>query len=185
MKCQYCGYSYEGDKYRPPSRGTDERKKNTQGSMGVRRFAALALAAVAVACALGVAVAGDAEPIELTAENFDEKVGDGGVWLVEFYGSRCGHCKRLQPNYDALAAKVAATEGWSDVRIAKLNANEHMAVARRFNAFPWPSIKLFVRSVEDPVNMEQPRGQTGSDGVDNMFNFIAKEAGLGAAHDDL
>lgn len=141
------------------------------------------VSALCVAACLAGAALGEA-PRDLTVETFDEAVGGGGVWMVEFYGSRCGHCKRLEDNYNALAERVAATPGWEDVHIAKVNANEHMALAKRYNAFPWPSIKLFTKGTEEPASLESPRGQTGSDGVDNMFAFIAREAGL-AGRDEL
>ena len=39
-------------------------------------------------------------PIVLTSRNFDSSISDGNVWLIEFYASWCGHCKRFEPTYE-------------------------------------------------------------------------------------
>lgn len=49
--------------------------------------------------------------IELTANNFDQKVMKSSeLWIVEFYAPWCGHCKNLAPEWKkaATALKVSS-----------------------------------------------------------------------------
>lgn len=41
--------------------------------------------------------------IQLDSRNFDSSLSDGNVWLIEFYASWCGHCKRFEADYETVA----------------------------------------------------------------------------------
>lgn len=157
--------------------------------MAPRRNLAALVAAVAVAVACG-AVGGSGAIVEgveaLTVDSFDDRVGGDTIALVMFAGAKCGHCKRLAPNFAELQERVKATAGWENVLIATVNANENMKLATRYKAFPWPSLHLFVDGPAESVPMPDSRGNTGADGVDRMFNFIAANAKLAhGGHDGL
>lgn len=50
--------------------------------------------------------------VELVGSNFASVVHDATKdVLVQFYSPTCGHCKKLQPTYEAVAAKFADDEG--------------------------------------------------------------------------
>ncbi len=45
--------------------------------------------------------------IVLDSSNFEEQVfGSKDIWLVEFYAPWCGHCKKLEPEWNEAALKL-------------------------------------------------------------------------------
>ena len=101
--------------------------------MALRR---LLLSAVALSCA-------SAGVVELTDENFehDTQVSTGattGPWFVKFYAPWCGHCKKLAPVWDELAA---ALEG--EVNVAKSDVTVHQGLKNRFEVRGFPTLKFF------------------------------------------
>lgn len=55
------------------------------------------------------------EPVKVAvANNFDQVVlNNDKDTLIEFYAPWCGHCKKLAPVFDELAAKVSVSIGIS------------------------------------------------------------------------
>jgi thioredoxin-like negative regulator of GroEL len=77
--------------------------------------------------------------VVLDASNFESSVIEG-TWLVEFYGPKCGYCKRLAPTWEELAHEVV--NRGLDFKVAKIDAAAHPKYTRMFKANPWPSIKM-------------------------------------------
>ena len=49
----------------------------------------------------------DKDVVVLNAGNFDELVlGSKDIWLVEFYAPWCGHCQKLEPEWNQAATKL-------------------------------------------------------------------------------
>ena len=66
--------------------------------------------------------------IVLDDANFDSVVyGSKDIWLVEFYAPWCGHCKALEPEWNAAAASLKGK-----VKLAKVDATVNDKLARRF-----------------------------------------------------
>jgi len=131
----------------------------------------LLLAALSL-CAAAVVELGD---------DFDKQVGDGSVWLVEFYGPNCGHCKRLEPNYKALAQRVEQ-EGMN-FKVGKLNAMAFSATTRQYNAYPWPSLKIL--KAGQVTDFQGSREMWGDDGVQRMIDQVVKTHPEAAVNKDL
>lgn len=77
--------------------------------------------------------------IKITAENFENEVmqSDKPV-LVDFYADWCGPCKMLSPVLHELAEEKA-----DELKIGKVNVDEQMELAMRFQVSSIPMIVLF------------------------------------------
>jgi protein disulfide-isomerase A6 len=94
--------------------------------------------------------------VDLDENNFDKIVLDSKKdVLVEFYAPWCGHCKKLVPDYEKLAAAYANEP---NVVIAKIDADKHKTVGGKYGVTGFPTIKFFGKnSKESPEAYEQGR----------------------------
>jgi len=65
-------------------------------------------------------------------------MGSKDSWFVEFYAPWCGHCKKLEPEWNKLASDL---NGY--VKVAKVDATVNTNLAQRFGVTGYPSIKFF------------------------------------------
>eukprot|EP01027_Heterolobosea_sp_BB2_P023834 GEZU01035857.1.p1 GENE.GEZU01035857.1~~GEZU01035857.1.p1 ORF type:complete len:386 (-),score=184.82 GEZU01035857.1:10-1113(-) len=108
--------------------------------------------------------------IDLDEYNFDKIVMDPTKdVLVEFYAPWCGHCKRLAPDYE----KVAATfKNEKNVVIAKIDADKYKSIASKYGVTGFPTIKFFPRNdKQNPLAYDQSRS------ADAIVNYINEKAG--------
>jgi thioredoxin len=77
--------------------------------------------------------------ITLSDANFDETVksADGAV-LVDFWAEWCGPCKMIAPILEEIAAEQGVR-----IQVAKLNVDENLESARRFEVMSIPTMILF------------------------------------------
>lgn len=73
-----------------------------------------------------------------TDSNFDELISSNPYVMVEFYAPWCGHCKRLQPEYE----KAAQIVGDRAV-LAKLDATTEKNSASKYNIQGYPTVLWF------------------------------------------
>jgi thioredoxin 1 len=77
--------------------------------------------------------------LTLTDQTFDEEIkGAEGAVLVDFWAEWCGPCKMIAPVLDEIASD---TEG--RLRIAKINVDDNLELARRFDVMSIPTLILF------------------------------------------
>ena len=76
---------------------------------------------------------------------------------------RCGHCKKLAPEYDAAAfeLKEAGVVGV----LAKVDANEHQEIGNKYGVQGFPTLKIFKKGVDEPIDYEGGR---------NTFEIVEK-----------
>jgi len=58
--------------------------------------------------------------------------------LLQFYAPWCGHCKKLEPIYEQVAAKLEGTS----IKVAKVDATMHSDIASRYDVRGFPTIIL-------------------------------------------
>lgn len=74
---------------------------------------------------------------DLTTDTFKPAVANGTV-LVDLWAPWCGPCKAMAPILDELAKDLAGK-----VTIAKLNIDDHGAVAAEYNVRAIPTFLIF------------------------------------------
>ena len=83
--------------------------------------------------------AGDKDVVVLTDSNFDELVlKSDDLWLIDYYAPWCGHCKKLEPEWNK-----AATELKGEVKLGKVDATVQTGLGSRFGVQGYPTIKMF------------------------------------------
>lgn len=112
--------------------------------------------------------------IELTDDTFDANViGSSDIWMVEFYAPWCGHCKRLEPEWAEAAIEINEQTG-GKVKLAAVDATANQMLAGRYGVRGYPSIKIFHKDEDAPVDYEG--GRSKSDFVARALEMFAESS---------
>ncbi|KAG5354968.1 Protein disulfide-isomerase erp38 [Yarrowia sp. B02] len=121
---------------------------------------------------LTLATAAVASLIDLTDKTFEKTVLNAEhPTLVKFYAPWCGHCKKMGPDYDQLAAAYAHTDA---VEIARYNGDEQRKFSKKYGIQGFPTLKWFPGQGADPVDYESGRD------FDSLVQFVAAKSGVKA-----
>ncbi|CAJ2629731.1 unnamed protein product [Trifolium pratense] len=95
----------------------------------------------------------DGTVLILDESNFDSAISSFDHILVDFYAPWCGHCKRLSPELDAAAPVLANLK--EPIVIAKVDADKHTRLARKYDVDAYPTVLLFNHGI--PTEYRGPR----------------------------
>jgi thioredoxin 1 len=99
---------------------------------------------------------------EVGDQNFETEVLNSSIpVLVDFWAAWCAPCRMLAPAVEAVAEKY---EG--KAKIVKLNVDENMATAGKYNIRGIPTLLLF----KDGMIKEQIVGNTSEDTISKMID---------------
>ncbi|MHB1433059.1 MAG: thioredoxin [Streptosporangiaceae bacterium] len=74
--------------------------------------------------------------VELTAQNFDEIVGDADMALVDFWAAWCGPCRMFGPIFDRASSKH------TDLVFAKVDTEAQPDLAQAFGITSIPTLMV-------------------------------------------
>jgi thioredoxin 1 len=83
--------------------------------------------------------------IEFTEANFSQEVKSGTLVVADFWAPWCGPCRQLSPVIDKIADQYAG-----QVKVGKVNVDENMDLATKYDVATIPRIMLFKGS-EQPI----------------------------------
>ena len=113
---------------------------------GILSMVTLCLVVQAAFFVFAAADAAEEAPVrQLTFSDFMSTLENHKNVLVEFYAPWCGHCKALEPEYNAAAERLKK-EG-IDCLLAKVDATAEDMLAGFFSVKAFPTIKFFQNSV--------------------------------------
>lgn len=117
------------------------------------------------------ATAGNSAVLDLLPSNFDETVlKSGKPTLVEFFAPWCGHCKNLAPVYEELGQAFAFAS--DKVQIAKVDADAHRSLGKKFDVQGFPTLKFF------DGKSDKPADYNGGRDFDSLSAFITEKTGI-------
>ncbi|GAB7388722.1 thioredoxin [Bacillaceae bacterium] len=76
--------------------------------------------------------------VNITDQDFQSEVENGGTVLVDFWAPWCGPCKMIAPVLEELDSEIG-----DKVKIAKLNVDENPDATSRFGVMSIPTLILF------------------------------------------
>ncbi|CAI7780626.1 unnamed protein product [Closterium sp. NIES-54] len=126
------------------------------------------LACAALFLGLHALIASARDVIDLTPDNWELDVGQDFYIFVKFYTPWCGHCKRLAPEWERLAAAFRASVY---VHIAQVDCDAHKELCSKFGVSGYPTLKWF------PRNSLTPETYTGDREAEKLLEFANQKSG--------
>ncbi|CEL93939.1 unnamed protein product [Vitrella brassicaformis CCMP3155] len=104
----------------------------------------------------------------LTNDNFTSYVDGSKNVFVKFYAPWCGHCKRMAPAWEEVAATFKDED---DVVIAKVDSTVERELSDKYEVRGYPTLKFF------PKGKTESEPYDGGREADPMVEFVNQKAG--------
>lgn len=75
-------------------------------------------------------------PTELDPSKMEDVENSGNTWVIDFWASWCGPCKKLAPIYEETSEEI------EDVNFGKVNMEEHSDLATKYNVQALPTLVI-------------------------------------------
>jgi len=107
----------------------------------------------------------------LTDDNFQSEVMDSSEpWIIEFYAPWCGHCQKLEPEWNEAATALKEKTG-GKVKIAKVDCTVHEKTCGQYGIQGFPTLKIFgANNKADPQDYNS--GRVASDIIAEGMNLF-------------
>ncbi len=112
--------------------------------------------------------------LELNEQNFEEVILNNDFVVIDFWAPWCGPCRGFAPVYEA------ASEKHEGIVFAKVNTEEHQALAGHFQIRSIPTLVIFREKV---IIYAQP-GALPAGGFDDLI-ARAKEVDMAQVHAEI
>jgi len=100
--------------------------------------------------------------VELTAANFEEKVSESAITIIDFWAPWCGPCKAFGPTYEEVSKLHP------DVMFAKVNTEAEQALGAQFNIRSIPTLMV----IRDNIVIFSQAGALGKSALEDLVNQI-------------
>lgn len=103
--------------------------------------------------------------VQLTESNFEDKVLESkDVWLVCFYAPWCGHCKRLQPEYEE-ASRLIKKENLPNIKLGAIDASMYQEFAQKYGIQGFPTLMYFPAGTKTRKDAKPYQGERSSNSI--------------------
>jgi len=79
--------------------------------------------------------------VDLNKNNFEEKVTNSDITMIDFWAPWCGPCKAFGPTYEAVSADH------EDVLFAKVNTEDEQELGAQFNIRSIPTLMIIRENI--------------------------------------
>jgi len=106
--------------------------------------------------------------LEYKDSDFESKIQNHDVALVEFYAPWCGHCKKLAPEYEIAATSLASSD--PPVALIKVDCTVETKTCGKYGVNGYPTLKIF-------KNGELSTDYNGPREADGIIKYMRTKAG--------